>query len=212
MKNNIIWLFAGFIGVAAAVSSSFLFESHWVGYFASMTVAVILLILMASSMTKTISSSGMKKTMIYIFASMVILQGYYSVFTWNKAQFQKDTLREIRLTIDSNIGQIQSEKLLVQALKSFYLNDSDSTLEAHFLEVAGDRLQQDGAILLSERPDQDELKLYYEILASDSIVIHVNSTVAFGDDPGFQNRDGEIGRYEAMAILTERGVRYVRQN
>lgn len=42
---------------------------------------------------------------------LVILQGYYSILTWNQAKFQKDTLREIRLIIESSIGRIESEKL-----------------------------------------------------------------------------------------------------
>lgn len=212
MKNNILWLVVGFIGVASAVSLSFVFESHWVGYFASMTVAIIILALMASSMMKTITSSGMKKTIKYLFGFIVILHGYFSFFEWNRTEFQNETLTEIRRIIDGNIGQIESEKLLIQTLRSFYLSDSEQSLEEHFLEAAGDRLKEDGAISMSEMNDENDLKLYYEIPASDSILIHVISMIAKGDDPEFENRDGQVGRYQATAILTERGVRYVRQN
>ncbi len=67
MKNNILWLVAGFIGVAAAASVSVLFEQPWVGYFFAFGLAVIIFLLMAKSMMQKISSTGMKKTMVYLF-------------------------------------------------------------------------------------------------------------------------------------------------
>lgn len=212
MKNNILWLVAGLFGVVAATSLSLVFENHWVGYFASMTVAIVILVMMANSMMKTISSSGMKKTMIYLFGFLVIMQVYNSIKDLNKAQFQRETLNEIRLTIEESIGQMESERLLIQTLRSHYLNDRDSTLEAHFRKISGDRLQEDGSVDLGYMQEEDAQKLYYEIPASDSIVIYVNSVVAKGSDPEFQNRDGNTGRYEAIAFLTKRGVRYVRKN
>lgn len=212
MKNNILWPVAGLVGVAAGASLSLLFENAWIGYFTAFGVSVLILILMTKSMLPKISPSGVKKTMLYLFGFLVILQSYYSVLTWNQAKFQKDTLREIRVIIESGIGRVESEKLMINTLKFYYLSETDSTLEQHFMKVADDKLLENGSLSVREMTDESDLKLYYEIPASDSIVIYASSVVALGDDPKFENRSGKEGRYEARATLTKRGVRYERQN
>ncbi|MEX1011688.1 MAG: hypothetical protein WDZ29_06465 [Balneolaceae bacterium] len=212
MKNNMLWLVSGLIGIAIATSLSFLFGSLWAGYFSAMTVAIMVLILMSNSMMKTIHSTGMKRTLLCLFGVLVIFQGYYSVLQWNRALFQKEILREVRLTIDGGIGQVESETLLIHTLKSYYLSENDSTLEEHFLKIADGKLQEDGSISIRSLQDENDLSLYYEIPSTDSIVIYASSAVALGDDPEFENRNGKAGRYESQAILTEKGVRYVRQN
>ncbi len=66
---------------------------------------------------------------------------------------------------------------MINALKSFYLSEADSTLEQHFIKVADGKLLKDGSLSVRDMSDESDLKLYYEIPASDSIVIYASSVV-----------------------------------
>lgn len=214
MKKEYNLLIAGTIGVIAATGLSFIFLDHWVGLFPAVAIGIIFLVMLYRWMSANVESEGIKKTVRYLLAFIVVLHAYSFVLDWFKTERQQKIMTEVRRTIDGSAAQIESEQILIKTLRHYYLkSDGDNvTLESSFMEVAEDRLHENGKIEPSEPKIAEELNFKAEFPREDSIIVRVNSNIARGEDENFVNFNGQTGKYQAAAILTPKGVSYVREN
>jgi hypothetical protein len=109
---------------------------------------------------------------------------------------------------------MEAEQVLIETLRHHYLNKTDdaSNLEQSFNAVAGERINPDGTLAPSRESRGESLTYYINVMNSDSVAITVVADILAGDNPEFRNVDEQKGMYQGLAVLTAKGVHYVRQN
>jgi hypothetical protein len=214
MRQYIGILIGGAISVLAAFSLAFLFQNLWIGLFSAFAVTVVWLWLLDRSIVSRLQDSGNQIVVRIILVLLVGLTFSMSVVHNQRAQQQREMLTEIRTTIIHSVTRVEMEKSLQLALRHYHSLPAEEqvTLADAFRDLYDERLNEDGT-WSPEFPDEDGDLLYtYSIASPDSIVLAVNTTFTKGDDPDFINRNNQTGLYQARAVLTDRGVRYEREN
>lgn len=213
MKNT-IFLIGGALAVMAAFSLSFLFENLWAGFFPAFGVAVIWLWMLDRRMVSRLEDAGNRITVRVVIVILAGLQLGMSVKHYQRAQQQEELLTTIRTTIIHSISRIEMEKSLQLALRHYYslAPEEQTTLADAFRELNDERLNDDGTWTPENPNDDGDMQFSYAIASPDSIILAVTTTFTRGEDPDFVNANDQAGLYQARAVLTERGVRYEREN
>ena len=211
MKNQWKFLLAGVIAVPAAFSLTLLFNSLWIGFTAAFITAVVWLVLFDRFFIAASESRVVVRSFIVL---LVIAQAFLAIQHYSQTERHTDTLRTIRTTIVSGISHLEMERDMQSVLRHFYMeaDRSGSTLEDSFRELFEDRMADGNRFLHSLHEGDEDLNFIYEIASPDSIILFISATFTPGNDPGYLNRTGRSGMYEARTILTQNGVRYERQN
>lgn len=211
MKNQWKFLLAGVVAVPAAFSLALLFNSLWIGFTAAFITAVVWLVLFDRFFIAASESRVVVRSFIVL---LVIAQAFLAIQHYSQTERHTDTLRTIRTTIVSGISHLEMERDMQSVLRHFYMETdrSGSTLEDSFRELFEDRMADGNRFLHSMHEGDEDLNFIYEIASPDSIILFISATFTPGNDPGYLNRTGRSGMYEARTILTQNGVRYERQN
>ena len=211
MKNQWKFLLAGVVAVPAAFLLALLFNSLWIGFTAAFITAVVWLVLFDRFFIAASESRVVVRSFIVL---LVIAQAFLAIQHYSQTERHTDTLRTIRTTIVEGISHLEMERDMQSVLRHFYMeaDRSGSTLEDSFRELFEDRMADGNRFLHSMHEGDEDLNFIYEIASPDSIILFISATFTPGNDPGYLNRTGRSGMYEARTILTQNGVRYERQN
>ncbi|MEX0719124.1 MAG: hypothetical protein WD059_00565 [Balneolaceae bacterium] len=214
MKKENYVLVAGLFGVAAATSLSLLFSNIWIGIFSAVIVSIVYLFFLDKWMIQKLQPSGTRKTVRYLIGFLVVLQLYALGYHVISSSRQYDNLMTIRTTIENSIAQLETEQTLIEALRHYHheADKENRTVASSFIEVTGDRFLEDTTLLPITPANSPALSYTAEIPNPDSVFITVTSDVAWGTNTEFVNLGSEIGKYQAKAILTAKGVSYEREN
>ena len=212
--KNISFLIGGGLAVLAAFSLSILFDSLWVGFFAAFGTAVLWLWMLDRRMVSRLRDPGNRTAVRVVLVLLTGLMLSLSVIHYQRSVQQDETLVNIRTTIIHSISRIEMEKSLQLALRHYHTlpAEEQTTLAAAFRDLYDERLNDDGS-WTPETPDEDgDMQFTYSIASPDSVVLAVTTSFTRGEDPEFLNTNNQTGLYQARAVLTERGVRYEREN
>jgi hypothetical protein len=213
MKNT-IFLIGGVLAVVAAFSLSILFDNLWIGFFAAFGTAVLWLWMLDRKMVSRLKDTGNRTAVRVVLILLSGLMLGLSMIHYQRSVQQKEILTSIRTTIIHSITRIEMEKSLQLALRHYHSlpAEEQTTLADSFRDLYDERLNDDGS-WTPETPDEDnDMQFTYSIASPDSVVLAVTTTFTRGEDPEFLNTNNQTGLYQARAVLTERGVRYEREN
>ncbi|MCX6138172.1 MAG: hypothetical protein NTV54_11830 [Ignavibacteriales bacterium] len=144
--------------------------------------------------------------------SLIAIVG--TVISWTTmyemSHFQQSLLKSIRTSIGYTILQDCAYGLVLPPLRTYHEQKASahSPIGKIFLATNRERIH-DGFCRVPDEP------CYFDIrpLITDSVVtLTMVDSVAHGDKDGFANANGLRGRLQVSAVLTEKGVRYERQN
>ena len=195
-------------------SLSYLFQSLWVGFFAAFGAALIWLWMLDRKMVSRLQDNSNRWIIRGVLGLMVSLMLGLSVIHYQRSVQQEETLTRIRTTIIHSVSRVELEKSLQLALRHYHSlpSEEQSSVADAFRELFEERLNSDGS-WTPEFPDEDgDMQFTYSIASPDSVVLAVTTTFTRGEDPEFLNTNNQTGLYQARAVLTERGVRYEREN
>ncbi len=198
-----------------------LFGSLWTALLLSMSVVVFYFFIL---LVYIIQKSQSNWDRVIGIGVLVLLTGFalrsglssYSFAKWNHQLLTK----KIRSTIDRGILAVHLNTPLLKTLKTRYRgNPETQNLYRLFMEQNRGQLEQSGNLTRYIPRDQqkehrdDPPLLYYDSTeTADKIVLVGHSGFGNGKQPDFTNYDGSRGNLQYKAILTPKGVNYVKEN
>lgn len=215
MKNEYKLLTGGIILVVSMYLIPSLMGYLWLGLFLALLTSTVFLGILYQAGKKNYKESSSSKTTLIFFVLLVSGSLFVFGFDYYKADFQKDILREIRVTIDSGIieGEIRSDLLNVYREHMVTNKDGDKSVVDLASEFYGDRLTEKNIFLVKDEAlDKDLNFLFYKDRNSDSFSIYSVAEHSIGWGDNFENRDGSVGRLQTKTTLTSEGVTHERQN
>ena len=208
---NILWVI---IGSGMVIVPYYLFDTPldpWPSVIAGGTGGALFLIaLFTWIMVKT---PFPKRTKIVSAIAFVIIfaAGALSWQTmYEMCHYQQKLLGTIRTTIGDGVLRSFTSTAMLPPLHDYYAKNQRRQMPIGklFLTANKDRIH-DGYFKF----DSDEYQVSFLKDVSDtSIALVMIDTVARGRDAAFKNFNGQTGRLQAKAILTERGVQHEREN
>ena len=190
------------------------FENIWLGYFILLAVSTVFIATLMGR-SKAYFESIVSYRVVTGLAFLLILAHVIAfALDYNRRDFQKELVLEIRHRIDEGVAKSEIQGSLLYALSRYKVDEYSTVMEAYKSEY-GERLAENGVYISDfdiEKPegfDDDEMDYYYEIdEANDEITITVATIVSNGEDPEFQNKNGQTGKYEIAFTLNKQGVNY----
>ncbi|MEX2347641.1 MAG: hypothetical protein WD511_00355 [Balneolaceae bacterium] len=197
------------------------FGKVWIALFIALLTGVIFMGRMVSISEDKFESVRSYRTIYGLVALIVLFNSIAIVHDYSNRDFQLNLLLEIRKVIDSGVTQADVQEKLIYVLGQYHQNDRDSIIET-FREHMSEHFGEDGVYIsdfdLSKadpkdssvnQNSDDNINHFYEIdEENDAIRIIAVSEISLGDDPEYENYDGQQGQFEMEFILNEEGVRY----
>lgn len=208
---TIIWLI---IGVLMAVVPFWLFNTPmdpWSSVTAgAIGAGIFVLILFIATIRSALFSRKAKiYSALFLVATVVVVSTTWTT-SYEQSHFQRRTLVKIRTIIGEGIFQAYTYDAMLPPFRSYYLQKParKTPIGNLFMTINKDRINN-GVYLA----DGQMYSITYlrDVSESGVTLISVDS-VARGRDLAFANVDGQTGRLQVKAVLTEKGVRYEREN
>lgn len=193
----------------------------WVALFFAMLFGIIFLGRLVSVSKQYFDSKGAYYFVYGLVGLIILFHAIAFAHDYGMRDFQKDLLLEIRKTIDTGITKSDVEEKLIYVLGQYYQHDRESVVQT-FKDLMSDNLGKDGVYLADFdltksgklkgkiNPDEsDQINHFYEIdEEKDEVRVYAVTDVSPGEDPEYQNYDGQKGRFEMIFTLNEEGVSY----
>ena len=225
MSKETKWMLGGVVIAAIGFFIPLYFQKIWLALFLGLFVGIAFLISLVISGRKEF---GQKKFywVVYGIASVVVLFNVIGFFhDFGRRDFQTDLLLEIRKTIDEGITKSDVQEEMVYVFGQYYKKERESVLET-YRELMPGRLGEDGIFMsafdrmkdehmygINKNPKGDNVNFFYEIdEEQDELKVIVVTDVSLGEDPNYENYDGQTGRFEMMYTLNQEGVHYEIRN
>ena len=193
----------------------------WIALFIALLIGIVFLGRIVSLSRNEFESKTAYRVVYGLVTVVVLFNAIAFAHDYGRKDFQKNILLEIRKTIDTGITKADVQEKLIYVLGQYHQNDRESVVET-FRELMPEKLGEDGVYVsdfdlrdtgnLSAKlePDEsDNINHFYEIdEEEDEIKVLVVAEVSLGEDPEYQNYDGQTGKFEMMFTLNEEGVSY----
>ena len=206
------WLAAGIVVVTVLFLLPGITDELWLSV---LLCGVIVVFFIAMLVKRMFDWEGGHKWTYGIAGVMVLyvgLAGFAGWYTYQQSQFQQEILPEIRATIDSDLIKVYSQEPLLHTLRKYHEEDHDR-VDSLFMELYGDDIDDQGRFLPETVQGYNSPPYFYlEQAEADRVTIAGTSPFTDGNDPDFQNIDGESGKLQFTATVTKEGVRYERKN
>ncbi|MEQ8524945.1 hypothetical protein [Gracilimonas sp.] len=196
------------------------FGKAWMALFISLLIGIIFLGRMISLSKNVFESKNAYRVVYGLVVLVVLFNAIAFAHDYGRRDFQKDTLLKIRKTIDTGITKADVQEKLIYVLGQYHQNNRESVVET-FRQLMPEKLGEDGVYVsdfdlrntkmgTNLEPDESEgINHFYEIdEEADEITVMVVGEISLGEDPEYQNYDGQEGKFEMMFILNEEGVSY----
>jgi len=207
----IVWLV---IGAVMVVVPFFLFNTPmdpWPSVTAgAIGAGVFVLVLFIATVRSALFSQKAKIISALVFVAAVVSISITWETSYEQSYFQRNTLAKIRTIIGEGIFQNFTFDAMLPPLRAYYLQKpaKKTPIGNLFMKINKDRINN-GVY----RFENIQYEITYVRDVSESAVTLVSvDSVARGKDPSFANLNGQTGRLQVKAVLTEKGVRYERQN
>jgi len=211
VRMNILWVI---IGSGMVIVPYYLFDTPadpWPSVIAGgIGGALFLIALFTTIMLKTPFPKRTKILSAIVFV-IVFAAGALSWQTmYEMCHYQQKLLGTIRTTIGDGVLRSFTSKVMLPPFHEYYARNQRRQMPIGklFLALHKDRIH--GGHF---KPDTlDQQASFLNDISDTSITLTMVDTVARGRDAAFKNTNGQTGRLQAKAILTERGVQYEREN
>ena len=207
------WLLTG---VFFALGAFFIPEqsgSMWPSLFFSSSVVLLYLAAFCFVWLRRISSATSRKAIGWTLGILVICSGISAAFSYESSLRQKETLVNIRSTIERGIIQNYVNKPLLMTLRTHAQGSGDTDNFGKLFRAEYDSLiTGEGMLAYDKDRDDSTVFVYIAKASADSVVIIGESVYLDGEDPDFENYSGAIGKYQVKGILTSGGIDYERAN
>ncbi|WP_428235248.1 hypothetical protein [Gracilimonas sp.] len=196
------------------------FGKAWMALFIALLIGIIFLGRMVSLSKNTFESQNAFRVVYGLVVLVVLFNAIAFAHDYGRRDFQKNILLEIRKIIDTGVSKADVQEKLIYILGQYHQNDWESVVET-FRELMPEKLGEEGVYVsdfdlrntkmgTNLEPDESEgINHFYEIdEEADEIKVLVVGEISLGEDPEYENYDGQKGKYEMMFTLNEEGVRY----
>lgn len=192
-------------------------EGHlWDSLLAGGIASIVFLIAFSVYWLRKGDFKNQRTSIIALFSCLVIFGVIASAFDYQRSNFQKDTMTEIRLTIERGIAKAAVQENLNKVLKEYYLGGGTSqyeNIEQAFLSAYDSLITDRRTLNFEEVADSGStLTVYLSVSEPDSIVLIAESRAVKGWEPDFENFVNGKGYLQTRGIITTEGVRYEREN
>jgi len=207
---TIVW---PIVGVLMIVVPFFLYDTPtdpWGAVIAGAIGGALFLIALFTTIIRT--TPFPKRTKIFsttLFVIVLAAAGVSWKTMYDMSHYQRKTLGTIRTIIGEGIQRSFTATVMLPSFREYYAKNQRTKLPIGkvFLALNKDRIHP-GYFTFDDEYGASFLK----VVSDTSITLVMVETVAKGRDVAFKNFNGQAGRLQGKAILTERGVRYEREN
>lgn len=189
--------------------------SDWLGLLLALIGSIGFLIALYKIGKKNFSKINSQNTILTIFSLLIISTVLSFSIDYYKANYQRELLRTIRVSIDESILENNSRTELLKIYRQYRLseNKEDASIVEIATEFYGNRLGENNVLLSEYEESEDDFNiLFHKDLESDSFTIYSVAKHSRSWDNDFINRDGSIGKLQTKATVIKEGVRYEREN
>ncbi|WP_421773706.1 hypothetical protein [Gracilimonas sp.] len=198
------------------------FGKAWLALFNVLLIAILFLGRLVSRSKEIFESKAAYRVVYGLVILVVLFNAISFAHDYGRRDFQKNILLEIRKTIDTGITKADVQEKLIYVLGQYHQQNRESVVET-FRDLMSDNLGEDGVFLADfdlrkagklkpgsiKHGDSDQINHFYTIdEEKDEVIVRVVAEVSLGEDPEYQNFDGQTGKFEMMFTLNEEGVRY----
>jgi|AntRauTorcE11897_2_1112592.scaffolds.fasta_scaffold00005_123 hypothetical protein len=218
MSNETKFLIGAIVAGSVAYLVPLYYQNIWLGLFLLLLVAVVYLgslVRFANLKLKTKSSKWIVSSFALV---LMIFQVFAFAHYYGRKDFQKDLLLEIRKVIDTGVTQTDVHSDLIYVLGQHHKNKRDSVIETA-RDLIPEKLGDNGVYISDfdldnkDSEKDDETNYFYTAdEEEDELIVIVVTEVSLGENPEFENYDGQRGRFEMVYTLSEEGVDYEVRN
>ena len=207
----LIWFVVGLLMVAVP----FWFFSVPLDPWSSVTAgaiggALFLLVIVIVTLRSSVFSRRNSVSTAILLAVMLVTMSITWKTSYDQSHFQRATLGKIRTIIGEGICIDRCVSPTLRTLGAYHAQKQPrkTPVAKLFINLYSSRIK-DGLFITPN----DQFMITYVRDASDGGVSLVSvDSVARGKDPLFKNLDGQTGRLQLKSTVTEKGVRYEREN
>lgn len=216
-----IWWILGVMAVAAVAffvpgQSGYL----WAPLISAMAVAGIFFIGLGVYVWRKGRSGFDQVFGIGVLALLALLTIYSGISNYRASTRQYDYLMHIRLTIEKGISKAYTQQTLLELLREYHQQPEgeETTISDLFNARYNDFVKDiDGQLRFipedqQEHSEESPFIFLEQTTSPDSIVLVAQSLRIQGWDSMFNNFNGQTGKMQFQAVLTEGGVSYEREN
>lgn len=219
MERETKLLIGGIVIAALGFFIPLYFGKIWIALFIALLTGIIFLGRLVSLSKDEFESKTTYRVVYGLVILVVLFNAIAFANDYGNRDFQKDLLLEIRKIIDEGATKADVQEKLVYVLGQYHQNDRESIV-ATFRELMPEQLGDDGVYVsdhdlrIAEYPDDqqkedDNRNHFYEIdEEEDEIRVFVVGEVSLGEDPEYENYDGQKGQFEMVFTLNKEGVGY----
>ncbi|MBD3616679.1 MAG: hypothetical protein HUJ22_08900 [Gracilimonas sp.] len=195
------------------------FGKIWIALFIALLTGIIFLGRLVSLSKDEFESKTTYRVVYGLVILVVLFNAIAFANDYGNRDFQKDLLLEIRKVIDEGVTKADVQEKLVYVLSQYHQNDRESIV-ATFRELMPEQLGDDGVFVSDhdlrtaeyaddQKKEDDNRNHFYEIdEEEDEIRVFVVGEVSLGEDPEYENYDGQKGQFEMIFTLNKEGVHY----
>lgn len=211
MKKDWILISGGLLSTLVLFAVPAYFYAHWLALILSFMSAGLFTFLMLKR-----NQQPLGRYYRPALSAIIVLYGFGAgsiIHNYIQAQKQDKVLTDIRHTIDAGIIGVQINNDMIQSLKYYKTSSAqEMTVTQAFRTHMGDLLNEDGSIAPRQEGEDENMSYFYEVTGPDTVRIIAVTQVSGGEDPEFQNYDGQYGKSQFEGILTNEGVEYEKVN
>ena len=207
----VVWLFIGSAMVAFSYYFFYTPTDPWPGVIGGAIGGTIFLVVLFFGIMKTTPFS--LKTKIASTVLLLAVLGLSEV-SWktlyDMSHYQRKILGTIRIVIGEGILQSYTEGAMIPPFHAYYATNQRKKIPIGKLFLVMNKDKIHGGSYKFEN-DLEQVSMLRNV-SDTSITLIMVDTVARGRDAAFKNANGQTGRLQAKATLTERGVSHEREN
>ena len=195
-------------------------QKIWFGLFFAELVGIVYVIRLLVMNKKLFESIRAYRITFGLVLIVILVNSVWSIDQYNRRDFQKNLLLDIRKTIGKGVAKADVQKDLTYILGQYHLNKKTSIIESA-RELIPEKLGENGVYIsnadltnMKEKGNidwdgNDDTNYFYETDEDqDQLKVIVISEIALGELADYQNYDGQIGKYEMVFTLNKQGVKY----
>ncbi|MAO65503.1 MAG: hypothetical protein CL666_10935 [Balneola sp.] len=217
MSNETKLLIGAILAGSIAYLVPLYFGSIWLGYTLLLLITISFLGSLIWFARLNLESKISRRVVIGVTGTLLICNILLFVHDYNRKDYQKNILLEIRKILDTGIARSDVQKELTYVFSRYHTGDRNSVVETA-RDVMPERLGEDGIYLsefdLEENSlNDDNTNYFYELdEEADELRVIVVTDVSRGENPEFKNYDGQVGRLEMEFTVNKQGVGYEVRN
>lgn len=212
MKKIMLWIGGGILFVAVAFFLPGYSGDIWSAVILGSIAAFLYLIAFTIIWVKKINSPAKRKGIISVLVVLVLGCSVFGMISYEDSQRQRQILKDIRFTIESNISYNYVHEPLLKTFRLYYTTTAEQNMAAIFRTEFDSLITEGGIYKYKDKEKSESPTIHIAEMNADRIVLVWVSKYVDGKDSEFKNYSGTNGQYQVKATLTSKGIHYEREN